>query len=245
MSVSPTNISPQIGDVKAEHRSFAWMVIFTDLIALMLTFFVLIFSMSNVTIDKWKSITDALSQSLRPNSTQTEAKATVKFNIAAIYRKQAIDLDYLTLILTEAVSKDAFLAQSQLIRLENRMIISIPGDLLFVGGLAKLTEGARQAISNLGVTLRNIGNKIIVNGYSEPGKVSGKTYASNWELSLARAVSVANRLRQSGYTENLTAFGYADGRYVYLPDLPEKEKRALGRRVDIVVMPTAGRIDEE
>ena len=239
------NRGANIGDIKPQHRSFAWMVIFTDLVALMLTFFVLLFSMSNVTVDKWKSITDALSQSLRPNSTQTEAKATAQFNISGIFRKQAINLDYLTSVLTEAVSKDAFLAQAQLIRLEDRMIISIPGDLLFSGGLANLTESAKQAISNLGGALRHIGNKVIVNGHSEPGKVTGGTYASKWELSLARAVSVADTLRQSGYTENLSAFGYADGRFSYLPDLPDQERRALGRRVDIVVMPTIGRTDEE
>jgi hypothetical protein len=58
-------------------------------------------------------------------------------------------------------------------------------------------------------------------------------------------VSVANTLRQSGYTESLSAFGYADGRFKYLPDFPDAERRALGRRVDIVVMPTIGRADEE
>ncbi|MGY9004100.1 MAG: OmpA/MotB family protein [Rhodospirillales bacterium] len=241
MAAAQTNVT----DVEPQQGTFAWMVIFTDLIALMLTFFVLLFSMSNVTADKWKSITDALSQSLRPNSTQTEAKATAQFNITGIFRKQAIDLDYLTSILTEAASKDTFLAQAQFIRLEDRMMISIPGDLLFEGGLADLTEEAQRAISDLGGALRNIGNKVIVNGHSEPGKVAGGTYTSNWELSLARAVAVANTIRQSGYTEDLSAFGFADGRFKYLPALPDQEKRALGRRVDIVVMPTIGRIDEE
>ena len=245
MSVSQSKWEANIADTKPQHRSSAWVVIFTDVVALMLTFFVLLFSMSNLMVDEWKLITDALSTSLRPNSTQIEAKATAQFNIKGIFRKQAVNLDYLTSVLTEAVSKDAFLAQAQLIRLEDRMIISIPGDLLFSGGLANLSDGAKQAISNLGGALRHLGNKVIVNGHSEPGKVSGGAYASKWELSLARAISVANTLRQSGYTESLSAFGYADGRYKYLPNLPDKERRALGRRVDIVIMPTIGRIDEE
>ncbi len=216
------------------------MVIFTDLIALMLTFFVLIFSMSDVDLEKFQAITDN-----ELNSTNQEDEPTKQFDITGIFRKPAIDLDYLKSILTEALSNDPFLAQAQLVRLEDRMIISIPGDLLFAGGLAELTEKAQRAIADLGGALRNIGNKVTVNGHSETGKVMGTTYRSNWELSLARAVAVANTIRRSGYTADLSAFGFSDSRFKYLTALPDKEKLAFGRRVDIVVLPTVGRIDEK
>lgn len=236
---------PNLTDAQPEQRSFAWMVIFTDLVALMLTFFVLLFSMSAVSLDKYKAITDTLSQSLKPNSTQTEAEATAQFNIAGIFRKPAFDLDYLTSLLTVTLSKDSFLGQARLIRLEDRIMISIPGNLLFTGSLAVLTEKAQQAVSDLGRVLRNIGNKVTVNGHTEPDKNTGDTYASNWELSLARAVAVANKIRGSGYTENLSAFGYAGGRYKYLAGLSDVERRLFADRIDIIIMPTIGMIDEE
>ena len=33
--------------------SKAWMVIFTDMVSLLLTYFVMLFAMSNVKVDKW------------------------------------------------------------------------------------------------------------------------------------------------------------------------------------------------
>ncbi len=216
------------------------MVIFTDLVSLMLTFFVLIFSMSSVKVDKWKEMTDALSQNLNPSITKSVATATAKFNVSTIFRKRAINLDYLTAVLAGAVNQDPLLKRSQLMRLEDRLIIALPGDLLFQSGRAVMTERAREALFILGGVLRNIGNQIGVNGHSDPVPPKGGEYASNWELSIARAVAVTNALKRSGYTEDIIAYGYSDSLYSQLPNVPEEQRQAMGRRVDIMVLPNVG-----
>ena len=218
----------------------AWMVVFTDLVSLMLTFFVLIFSMSSVKMDKWKEMTDALSQNLNPSITKSVATATAKFNISTIFRKRAINLDYLTAVLERAVNQDPLLKRSLLMRLEDRLIIALPGDLLFQPGRAVMTERARDALFTLGGVLRNIGNQIGVNGHSDPVPPQGGEYASNWELSIARAVAVTNALKRSGYTEDIIAYGYSDSLYSQLPDVTEEQRQAMGRRVDIMVLPNVG-----
>jgi chemotaxis protein MotB len=225
---------------KPPRQSMAWMVVFTDLVSLMLTFFVLIFSMSSVKMDKWKEMTDALSQNLNPSFTKSVATATAKFNISTIFRKRAINLDYLTAVLERAVNQDPLLKRSLLMRLEDRLIIALPGDLLFQPGRAVMTERARDALFTLGGVLRNIGNQIGVNGHSDPVPPQGGEYASNWELSIARAVAVTNALKRSGYTEDIIAYGYSDSLYSQLPDVTEEQKQAMGRRVDIMVLPNVG-----
>ena len=125
-------------------RSGSWLIIFTDLVSLMLTFFVLLFSMSNIKVDKWESITDSLSQSLSPTSSKKIAAATAQFNIASIFRKRAINLDYLSALLREVVPKDPLLAQGKLISLEDRLIITLPGRILFAEGESQLKEKARS-----------------------------------------------------------------------------------------------------
>ena len=57
---------------------------------------------------------------------------------------------------------------------------------------------------------------------------------------MGRATAVANALKRSGFTEDIIAFGYASSRFSELPDMPEAQRSALGRRVDIVVFPTVG-----
>ncbi|MBF0247446.1 MAG: flagellar motor protein MotB [Alphaproteobacteria bacterium] len=219
----------------------AWMVTFADLVSLMLTFFVLLFSMSSVKMDDWEAITDTLTQSLNPSKVTTVAAATAEFNIGTIFRRQATDLDYLAGVLESGVAEDELLKNAKIMQQDDRLIIALPGDLLFPPGKAGMPDEARSALFTLGSLLRNVGNQIGVNGHTDPtppGEGSG--YASNWELSVARAAAVANTLRQSGYTDDIVAYGFADSHYNLLPEMTQAERDRLGRRVDIVVFPTVG-----
>lgn len=227
---------------QAPPTSRAWMITFTDLVSLMLTFFVMMFAMSNVKPDKWNDMTNALSQGLNTESQRAAAAATAKFSISTIFRKRAINLDYLSAVLEDAMAQVPLLENSQLLRLEDRLVIALPGDLLFHPGRAVMTERARQALFSLGGLLRNIGNQIGVNGHSDPQPPKGGEYTSNWELSVARAIAVANALRRAGYPDDIVAYGYSDSRYQQLPDLPEQQRQAMGRRVDIVIFPTVGNL---
>ena len=85
----------------------------------------------------------------------------------------------------------------------------------------------------------NVGNTIAVTGHTDPAPPDGTSYASNWELSIARAASVANAIRRGGYEQKIVAFGYAATQYDLLPNLDDAERRKLARRVDIIIMPTS------
>ena len=221
--------------------SMSWMVTFTDLVSLMLTFFVMLFAMSNVNVDQWDKMTDALSKSLNPSRVKSPARPTAEFNVSSVFRKRAINLDYLAGVFEEAIAADQALAASRVVRLEDRLILALPGDMLFETGRAVLSEKSRRALFSFGGILRNIDNRLSVNGHSDLAAAGGGVYASNWELSLARAIAVANALRRAGYTEDITARGYAHSRFFELPPgMAESKRRALARRVDIVVLPSTG-----
>jgi len=226
---------------KAEKPSLAWMVIFADLVSLMLTFFVLLFSMSSLQQDKWDAMIDTLTQTLNPGKIKTVAAATAEFNIGTIFRRQATNLDYLSGVLKASVKDDPLLSNSHIMLLQDRLVIALPGDLLFPPGQATIPHEARSALFVLGSLLRNIGNQIGVNGYTDPRPPApNQGFISNWELSIARASAVANALRRSGYTDDIIAYGYADSRYNQLPALNQAERSAMGRRVDIVIFSTVG-----
>ena len=219
--------------------SLAWMVTFTDLVSLMLTFFVLQFAMSHVKVGEWQSMIDTLSQSLNPSREKAQALPTADYNISTTFRKRAVNLDYLSAVLEQTAKDDPTLQRARINRLDDRMVISLPGELLFAPSRADLSERASQALFSLGGVLRNVDNQIVIQGFSDPVPPDAG-YASNWELSLARAVAVANALRRWGYADDILAYGLADSRYRFLPEMPEIERRAVARRVDIVILPTAG-----
>lgn len=216
------------------------MVTFTDLVSLLLTFFVMMFAMSNVKVDKWSDMTDALSQSLNPSRQKTTVMPSTQFNIGTIFRKRAINLDYLAGVLEEAGAKDPLLAGAEVLRSDEELVVVLPGDLLFAEGQAILAERGKQALFNLGGVLRNIDNQIIIHGHTRREAPASARYPSNWELSVARAVTVANELRRSGYTEDITALGFGDGRYADIGDVDEARRRLMARRISIVIRATAG-----
>jgi len=73
--------------------SRAWMIIFTDLVSLMLTFFVMLFAMTSVKPDRWDETVDSLSRTLSPERPAVSVPATSRFNIATTLRKRAVNLD--------------------------------------------------------------------------------------------------------------------------------------------------------
>ena len=218
----------------------SWMLIFTDLVSLMLTFFVLLFSMSAPKVDAWNNVVSALTQSLKPSESLSQREAASSFDISTLSMRRAINLDYLASVLEKAMAGDELLKNAQLMRFEDRLVIGLPGDRLFAANDAVLSNDAKKALSNLGGILSNIGNQIGTNGHTDPAPLKESKYISNWELSIGRATAVANAIKRSGYKEDIISFGYASGRFMELPNIPEAERRVMGRRIDIVVYPTVG-----
>lgn len=212
-----------------EYGMRVWLITFTDLVALMLAFFVMLFAMSSVKLTDWRSVIDSLSQTLRREVIPTHTAPSSAFNIGTIFRKQAIDIDYLASVLGEAMAGLGPLARDRVLRLEDRLIIVLAGDGLFEPGQARPTAGGRDALFVLGGVLRNIGNQVDVNAHAAPSAPAGGAYASAWELAAARGAAVANALHESGYTGDIIAFGRT-----------AKADSGDPGRVEIIVRPTAG-----
>ncbi|RED52466.1 OmpA/MotB family protein [Aestuariispira insulae] len=217
-----------------------WLISFGDVTALLLAFFVMLFSMSHVQSEKWDAIVSLVSLSLEP-SPKTEPAPVSERNIATVSLLRALSPEYLSQILSENLSRDQTLAKAQVNLLDDRVVISLPSDSVFLPGNALIAAEAEQALFRLAGVFSQFGNQIIIVGHTDPLPVSNKSYQSNWELSLARALSVADYLKESGYPGELTVFGMANGQYRYLnPNLSEERRYELARRVDIVIYPDAG-----
>jgi len=84
--------------------------------------------------------------------------------------------------------------------------------------------------------IRKAGCKAIVEGHTDSLPISNARYASNWELSTARATSVlAKFLEEHGVLpERVSAAGYAEFRPIATNATPEG--RVRNRRVDVVLL---------
>jgi chemotaxis protein MotB len=213
----------------------AWLLTFTDLAALMLTFFVLLFSMSTIKESDWQNLVDSLSPRLDRLQEVTVALPQSEKSAEEVERLPGSDLDYLAAVLKEQMAGDTLLAQVRIAHEGERLVISVPGDLLFASGSTELGAAGEKSIFALAGILRNLRNVIEIAGHADPVQPKA-AYPSNWELSLARAAVLSGMLSKVGYKGDILVRGYGDARYGDIDSsLATEERRARARRVDIIV----------
>jgi len=126
------------------------------------------------------------------------------------------------------------------LRDDNSVAVNLRSEALFSSGRARLSQGGRSLMSQVGGALSGMSNNIAVEGHTDSIPVSGDLLAifpSNWELSVARAANTVNYLQNSAGIEadRLSASGFGENRPVAGNE--SREGRALNRRVEIVVKP--------
>ncbi len=119
----------------------------------------------------------------------------------------------------------------------NRMVVQLPEAVLFPSGSDKLRKEGSAVLAELGPVLASLkGREFQVGGHTDNVPIRTKRFASNWDLSVARAVNVTELLIGSGLEQTrVSAAGYADTQPVASND--EDEGRALNRRIEIALLP--------
>jgi chemotaxis protein MotB len=116
------------------------------------------------------------------------------------------------------------------------IVVSLPEAGSFPAGRADLSPAGRRAMLDLAAKLRDLPNLIRVEGHTDDAPIATTAFASNWDLSAARATRVVRVLVDDGGIDpaRLGAVGYAQFR----PRVPNVNapSRARNRRVDIVVL---------
>jgi len=161
--------------------------------------------------------------------------------VEEIFVSQAANLDYLGALMTEKIRDHPILSRAHLSRLDDRLVLSLPGDLVFNSGQATISEDGLSAAEALAEVLVLVGNRVEIAGHTDPDPVATDQFSSNWELSLVRAMAMADAIRLTGYTGTIAAFGMADSRFDDLSDtFTGPERAALARRVDIIIREDPG-----
>ena len=118
-----------------------------------------------------------------------------------------------------------------------RMVINLPQDVLFASGSATLGAEGTRTLREVGAVLAELDDRTFqVEGHTDNVPIANAPFASNWELSSARALSVVRVLISAGVSpERLSGAGYGE----YQPVAPndDREARRLNRRIEIVMLP--------
>lgn len=116
------------------------------------------------------------------------------------------------------------------------LVVSIRENGSFRIGSADLSDATRALVGEVASSLKGLPNFVRVEGHTDNVPIHTARFASNWELSTARATAVVAFLVQEFKfaSDRLSAAGYAE----FHPRVPNTTDadRALNRRVDIVIL---------
>ena len=194
-----------------------WVVSYADLVTMLLALFIVLFSISqNVTKYQAKIIKD--NNVLVPESI-TMAEIQNLESLKELFEKNLVKKEDIKFF------KDS-----------RGLVIRLNNSVLFDEGSAIIKTEAYKTIDDIIQTISTIDNNIIVEGHTDSTPIHNKTYASNWELSTARATNIISYMLKTGKInpKRLSAAGY--GEHMPVAENTSSGGRLLNRRVDIIIL---------
>lgn len=227
-----------------------WMITFSDVMTLMLTFFVLLVSMSKID-DRRKLVvlgsiigTFGWNDASYENFSKTDTARTVEPGPI-----EAKDLEPLKPLLWENAEDDLNFESNKFIQ-----ILSINAKMLFAPGSSELSEQGRAFLDSLMPVLANVQYPLLLAGHtSELRDERGMEYHAEdrnavpdltWKISLARTLSVYRYMLAAGIRPEMLKVE-AFGRFMPKYATQTAESRAKNRRVDIVLDKRSVQVGEQ
>lgn len=229
---------------RGEENTQEWLNTYADMITLVLTFFVLLYSISNVNITKLEQIANAMQKKLglETNVELEEVPQDLKF--PAIGEEEVpngLPTDQpLTQVQNMASSIQQYMEdqniQVSVTSKENYMYIRFKNDLLFGPDSSVLLENSKEALDYIGnqLMVEDSGiNAVYINGHTAE---SAGSLVNDRILSSERAANVAIYLEDKVGVDpkKLITRGY--GKYYPIADNSTKEGREQNRRVDMIIL---------
>ncbi|HLR08425.1 MAG TPA: flagellar motor protein MotS [Bacillota bacterium] len=238
-----------------------WMVTYSDMITLILVFFILLFSMSQIDLAKFEAVSESFRNRMIfdfypspvPMENPTEHSSHLERGKNTNEFKDPTDLqkvlerdhdnddenDALGNLMEEV---EAYLDEKDLHdvisahRTERGVVLVLQERVLFDTGEAVIRKSGKTVLDKIGYLLADIPNRVEVEGHTDSRPIANYRYPSNWELSGARASRVIRYLLEKYDFDKsrFSAVGYADTQ----PRVPNDsaDNWQKNRRVEIVIL---------
>ncbi|MFB1080392.1 flagellar motor protein MotS [Jeotgalibacillus sp. JSM ZJ347] len=219
---------------QSENNTPKWMVTFADFMMLILVFFILLFSISQVDSSKFESI----SQAFKNQGVFDQSDSVIPFDEEWLEEEIREDMELQNLYrdINSFLEDSSLTDQVSASQTDRGVVITLQEQVLFDSGRADLLPGAEPVLQEVGSLLEDIPNFVRIEGHTDNRPIRTEIYPSNWELSGARASSVVRYMQERFEidSERFAAVGYGDTRPVAANDGPEGW--AMNRRVEIVIL---------
>ncbi|GAB6167693.1 OmpA family protein [Clostridium carnis] len=232
-----------------ESKGDEWLATYADCITLLLTFFILLYSMSSVDNQKIKKLAQAFQLSMGGESgdslmqydlyngevpliggeikVESDTEGNVETEQKRMYR-----------IVKEFINENDLQSVADIIDSDRGIVIQLRDNILFETSSSDLREDSKAILKTINSLITSIDNEILVEGHTDNRPINTSKFPSNWELSADRAVNVV-RYFVEAMGQNASRFSAAGyGPYRSVAPNDTYENMAKNRRVNILIMTT-------
>jgi chemotaxis protein MotB len=246
-----------------------WLVSYADFVTLLFAFFVVLYASAQIDKKKAESLSGAIESGFQelgifpkdagpsgsaphrvplPGDGKNEGDparnlsrlASSSLGLQEVSRKKE-DFDALRMELEKALAAEIKRNEVALRLDPDGLVVSLREVGFFDSGSAVLKPGAESAFSRVASILQAHSCAVRIEGHTDTVPIHTLQYASNWELSTARATELVKSLIEDHgvSADRLSAAGYAEFHPIASND--SAKGRQLNRRVDLVILAAPGR----
>ncbi len=132
--------------------------------------------------------------------------------------------------------KDTLKDDAQIKISEQKIRIMLSSPVLFDLGEAELKSSSFPILHEVAELIRNIPNRIVIEGHTDNLPIHTAEFQSNWELSAARAFSVVRYFREEEKLDAERLAGLGHGEFRPLVSNDSDENRSRNRRVEVNII---------
>lgn len=214
-------------------NSNSWLTTYSDLVTLLMCFFVLLFAFSTVDAAKFRQVAVSLQTALRGVLDGGVSLGPVDVLDEYELEEQLMEEAFLEIdaYIEEAGLKGAVVAIYE----ERGLVVRFLDTVLFARAKADLRPDASDILDRVAQVLDKVPNQIAVEGHTDNLPIQTWEFPSNWWLSTARANRVVEYFIAEHHIapNRLSAVGY--GEYRPLKPNDSETNRAQNRRVEILI----------
>lgn len=211
-----------------------WLLTYSDLITLLMIFFVVMYSMSQVDKAKFAAVAQQLSIVMGGGS-ETVLVDPGSGIMKDLPNSPNEQMDEAAKSLEEYIVQNGLGTMAKIYRDERGLIISLNEGLLFDLGSAEVDDKSKEILAKIASSVKPMPNFVRIEGFTDNIPIKTARFASNWELASQRAINVAKIMMDNGIAgERISTVSYGEYRPMYPNDSNEHKK--LNRKVDIIVI---------
>jgi len=230
-----------------------WLVSYADFITLLFAFFVVLFASSQANKAKQTELSAAMQTAFSPlgvfeahsktppiadnrSAPATTTPAVVSLPLPSVRIETAEETEkHLNKLLAQQVAAGHIPPGSVTMRITAEgLVISLHEFGFFPSGSAQVRAASLPMLASLAATLP--AGPLRIEGHTDNVPIHTAQFATNWELSTARATAIARLLLEHGPMDpaNVSAAGYAE--FHPVASNATADGRAQNRRVDIILL---------